>query len=137
MLKTPVLVYSDFQKEFVVETDACNVGIGAVFSQESNSINCKLMRRMKEVSNYVKEMFDIFHVVGKLRHYLFHKYFTIRTYHKTLKRFLSQIIQTHEQQNLLIQMIGIQLVNYTIEYKPRKENNVTDALSNDRGRSRI
>lgn len=50
MLKTPILAYPDFQKEFVVETNACNAEIGVVLSQENHFISyysCKLTRRMK------------------------------------------------------------------------------------------
>jgi hypothetical protein len=33
MTTTPVLVFPDFSKEFVVETDACQTSIGAILSQ--------------------------------------------------------------------------------------------------------
>jgi hypothetical protein len=38
MTTTLVLVFLDFSKEFVVETDACETGIGAVLSQEGHPI---------------------------------------------------------------------------------------------------
>jgi hypothetical protein len=38
MTTTLVLVFLDFSKEFVVETDACEMGIGAVLSQEGHPI---------------------------------------------------------------------------------------------------
>jgi hypothetical protein len=38
MTTTPVLVFLDFSKDFVVETDACDTGIGAVLSQNSHPI---------------------------------------------------------------------------------------------------
>jgi hypothetical protein len=38
MSTTLVLTFSNFSKEFVVETDACETGIGAVLSQEGHPI---------------------------------------------------------------------------------------------------
>jgi hypothetical protein len=38
MSSTPVLTFPDFSKEIVVETDACDTGIGAVLSQEGHPI---------------------------------------------------------------------------------------------------
>jgi hypothetical protein len=38
MSTTLVLAFLIFSKEFVVETDACEIGIGAVLSQEGHPI---------------------------------------------------------------------------------------------------
>jgi hypothetical protein len=38
MVSTPVLAFLDFSKEFIVETDACDTGIGAVLTQEGHPI---------------------------------------------------------------------------------------------------
>jgi hypothetical protein len=38
MTTTPVLDFPDFSKEYLVETDACDTGIGVVLSQEGHPI---------------------------------------------------------------------------------------------------
>lgn len=50
----------------------------------------------------------------------------IKTDHKSLKNLLSQVIQTSEKQAFLYMLLGF---DYVIEYKPRVENKVVDALS--------
>jgi hypothetical protein len=57
MITTPVLALPNFSETFVIETDACDTGIGAVLSQKGNPVafyskalgaktaNCQLMRR--------------------------------------------------------------------------------------------
>lgn len=129
MLSALVLAYPDFEKEFVVETNACTMGIVVVLSQNEHPIcyySCKLLGKMKNASIYVKKMFAISQAVSKWRHYLLGKHFPIRIDHKSLKNILSQVIQTLEQQTFLFKLLGF---NYTIEYRSGKENNAADALS--------
>ena len=52
--------------------------------------------------------------------------FIIRTYQKSLRSLLDQVIQIPDQQKYLAKLLGSQ---YTIVYKPGKDNRVADALS--------
>jgi hypothetical protein len=68
MTTTPVLVFPDFSKEFVVETDACDIGISAVLSQEGHPIayfNKGLIISNKKFSTYEKEFLAMLMVVDK------------------------------------------------------------------------
>lgn len=129
MTTTPILSYPDFSKQFIVETDACMVGIGAVLLQEKHPIayySSKISGRMAGASIYTRKMFVITQAVCKWRHYLLGNHFIIKTDHKTLKNLLTQVIQTQDQQVFLCKLLGF---HYTIEYKPGKENVMADALS--------
>ena len=52
--------------------------------------------------------------------------FIIRTDQKSLRALLDQVVQTPEQQKYLAKLLDYQ---YTIMYKPGKENRIADALS--------
>jgi hypothetical protein len=68
MVSTPVLVFPDFTKDFVVETDACDTGIGVVLSQEGHPIayfRKGLSVSNKKLSTYEKEFLAMMMAVDK------------------------------------------------------------------------
>lgn len=129
MSELPVLRLPDFSKPFVVETDASGSGIGAVLSQENRPVayiskGFSSKGRVKSV--YERELLAIVFAVTKWRHYLTGHQFTIRTDQKSLRHLLDQKAVSVEQQKWASKLLGL---NYTIEYRPGKENRVADALS--------
>jgi hypothetical protein len=125
----PVLVLPDFSQPFVLETDASNSGIGAVLSQQGHPIACfskKLGPNVQKQSAYVREFRAIAEELAKFRHYLLGHKFIIRTDQQSLKALLDQTLQTPEQQAWLHKFIGF---DFTIEYKPGKDNVAADSLS--------
>lgn len=71
MTKTLILKLPDFRKTFVVETDASNVGIGAVLTQEGHLIGLFQQEVVPTVgSAYVRELYAITQSVLKWRNYL-------------------------------------------------------------------
>jgi len=87
MVTTPVLAIPDFTKQFVVETDASNVGLGAVLMQQNQPIaylSKALAQHHKHLSSYEKEFLALIMVVDKWRQYLQNQEFIIRTDHKSL-----------------------------------------------------
>ena len=99
MSSAPVLVLPDFDKEFVLETDASNLGIGAVLMQQEQPLSYfskKLSLRMQQASAYVRELYAITEAVKKWRQYLLGRRFLIRTDQKSLCALLDQVIQAPE-----------------------------------------
>ena len=99
MSAAPVL-RPDFQLDFVIETDASNVGIRAVLMQADHPIayfSQKLGPCMLVASTYIKELHAIAEAVHKWRQYLLGHFFIIRTDQKSIRELLQQVIQTLEQ----------------------------------------
>ena len=88
MVAAPVLHLPDFELEFVIETDASNIGIGAVLMQQGHPISYfsqKLGLRLRVASTYIKELHAIVAAVQKWRQYLLGRFFIIRADHKSIK----------------------------------------------------
>lgn len=68
LVSVPILSLPDFFNVFVVETDACNVGVGAVLTQDGHPITYRskaLTPKAKPFSTYEKEILAIVIIVGK------------------------------------------------------------------------
>jgi hypothetical protein len=129
MMTAPVLGLPNFQQPFILETDASGVGIGAVLHQNGHPIayfSKKLTPRTQKKSAYFREMLAIAEAIAKFRHYLLGHRFIIRTDQKSLRSLMDQSLQTPEQQEWLHRFLGY---DFTIEYKPGKDNLAADALS--------
>jgi hypothetical protein len=58
LVKAPVLALPDFAKSFVIETDACQYGVGAVLMQSNHPVaylSKALSPRNQALSTYEKE----------------------------------------------------------------------------------
>lgn len=100
MTDASMLALPDFDKPFLLQTDASRIGMGSVFSQGTKPIAffSKLFTpRMFNSSAYLKELHAITTAVKKWRRYLLGHFFVIQTDHKPLKELMSQSIQTPEQ----------------------------------------
>lgn len=117
MVSAPVLKLPDFHKPFILETDACQHGIGAVLMQDKRPVayfSKKLGARNQSLSTYEKELMALFTAVTKWRHYLLGTEFLIRTDQVSLKYLLEQKVNTPMQHKGLSKLLGL---NYTREYK--------------------
>jgi hypothetical protein len=76
LIEAPVLAVPNFAKQFVVETDASDHGIGAVLMQDNHPIaylSKPLGPRNQGLSVYEKECLAILLAVEKWRSYLQHQ----------------------------------------------------------------
>ncbi|KAK8935082.1 hypothetical protein KSP39_PZI013667 [Platanthera zijinensis] len=117
MTTTPVLSLPDFNKEFVLKTDASGVGIDVVLMQEGRPLafySKALAPRTLGLSTYEKEMLVIIHAVAMWLPYLLGRHFTIRTDHQSLKHFLDQRVSSPLQQKWVTKLLGY---DYEILYR--------------------
>ncbi|XP_019265828.1 PREDICTED: uncharacterized protein LOC109243359 [Nicotiana attenuata] len=129
MSSAPVLALADFNKPFIVETDACSTGMRAVLMQEGRPIaylSKAFSAQNRGLSTYEKEYMAVLTAVEKWRHYLQGGHFIVRTDHQSLKFLLEQKITTALQQKGLTKLLGL---DYEVQYKKGTENRVADALS--------
>nr|GFA35570.1 putative mitochondrial protein [Tanacetum cinerariifolium] len=129
MVKSLVLALPNFDKEFIIETDASGYGVGVVLQQEGHPIAflCKtLAPKHQSLAAYEKELLAVVLALHKWRRYLLDEHFKIRTDHFSLKYVLSQRITTPFQAKWLPNLIGF---DYEIDYKKGKDNVVADVLS--------
>lgn len=125
----PTLALPDFEKEFVVEIDAYDRGIGEVLIQDKHPlafIRNALAPKHFGMLVYEKELLSVVYAVGKWTYYLTGRHFIIRTDHKSLKFMLEQRLHNDSQFRWITKLMGY---DYEIRYKPRKENTVANAFS--------
>ena len=129
MSSTPVLALPNFQEVFEVETDAFDVGIGAVLMQKGQPIaflSKALGETHKHLSIYEKEFLALIMVVDKWRPYLQCNEFVIKTDHKSLSFLMEQNLHSDLQRKAMTRLMGLQ---FKVVYKKGKDNVAADALS--------
>ncbi|XP_062584037.1 uncharacterized protein LOC134245806 isoform X2 [Saccostrea cucullata] len=91
LMVTPVLKLPNISEEFILQTDASDVGIGAVLLQYENGIkkpvayaSKKLTAQQVKYSTIEKECFAIIWAVQKFQRYLYGKQFMLETDHQPL-----------------------------------------------------
>ncbi len=92
-MEAPILIYPDFTKTFILYTDACGIGLGAVLTQKKEDgkeraiafISRHLKPAEKNYSTIEQEALAIVWAIGKFRTYLYGRPFTVATDHAPLK----------------------------------------------------
>jgi hypothetical protein len=129
MSTTPVLQLPDFQKPFVVETDACATGIGAVLMQDHHPLaflSKPLSTANQQLSIYEKEFLALIMAVEHWRPYLQRGEFIVKTDHHSLSFPDEQHLQSPLQRKAMARLMGLQ---FKIVYWQGAENHATDAMS--------
>ncbi|GJR07795.1 putative CCCH-type zinc finger family protein [Tanacetum coccineum] len=125
----PVLALPNFDKLFMVECDACGVGIGVVLSQEGRPVayfSEKLSDACKKWSTYDQEFYAVFRALKHWEHYLIQDQFVLYTNHQALKYINSEndLSKMHAHWVAYLQQFP-----FTLKHKPGHQIQVADALS--------
>lgn len=129
MATTPVLLLPDFDKQFTVETDACDTGIGAVLAQDGHPVafySKALGVNNQKLSIYEKEFLAVMMAVEKWRPYLIRGPLIIKTDHQSLCSLGDQVLTTDLQKKAMTKLVGLQ---FQFQYRKGSENSAADALS--------
>jgi hypothetical protein len=121
-----VLGIPDFQKPSNIETDASDVGMGAVLMQKGHPISFLSCPRNQALSTYEKECLALVMAVDKWRSYLHGQEFILRIDHRSLLHLTDQIVHSILQQKALLKLMNLK---YKIQYKQGVTNAAADALS--------
>lgn len=129
----PILQYPDFEKQFNLTTDASNIAIGAVLSQNKDGADLPCAyasRTLNETemnySTIEKELLAIVWATKYFRPYLYGRKFKIFTDHKPLQWLFSM---KEPNSKLLRWRLKLEEFDYDICYKKGTANQNADALS--------
>ncbi|GJR23770.1 putative mitochondrial protein [Tanacetum coccineum] len=129
MLQAPVLALPDFNKTFVVETDAFGKRIWDVLQQDGHPkayLSKTISPKHQALSTYEKEFLDVLMALDRWRGYLLDRHSKIKIDHFSLKYLLGQRLTTPFQTKWLPKLLGY---DYEISYKKGSENTTADAFS--------
>ena len=130
----PLLVFPDFSKEFVLETDASGLGLGAILSQQQDNkvvapISYASRTLQKHERNYGVIELEALGIVWAVKHfrpYLYGHKCLVITDHEALKPLLNT---PHPSGKLACWGLAIQELDLVIQYRPGRKNQSANALS--------
>jgi len=131
----PILKLPDLNREFILQTDAPNLSLGACLLQEYDGIkhpvlyaSRKLLPREQNYSVGEREALATIWAVGKFHRYLYGQHFTLESDHRPL-----EYLQSNHPRNprLMRWSLALQTYRYTVHYI-RGVENVADYLSSAR-----
>ena len=133
LAKPPILKLPDFSKQFVLRTDASDLGIAAILMQEHDNemfpvafASKKLLQRQRNYSTIERECLSIVWAVQKFEAYLWGRDFVIQTDHQPL----TYINQTKVINKKIMRWAMIlQEFRFRVESIPGNQNFGPDFLS--------
>ena len=134
LITAPVLAFPNFSKDYLLETDASGVGLGAVLAQRREDgavtpIAYASRTLQKHEQNYgvtELEALGVVWAVKHFRHYLYGSRCDLFTDHQALKSLLNT---PHPSGKLARWGLALQEMDLHIHYRPGKTNANADALS--------
>ncbi|MDY6929837.1 MAG: RNase H-like domain-containing protein [Pseudomonadota bacterium] len=133
LTKAPILGYPNSEGMFILDTDASNVGIGAVLSQVQDgqerviSYGSKVLNKAQR--NYCvtrRELLAIVEFVGQYHHYLYGRKFLVRTDHAALY----WLLRKKDPEGQMARWITkLSVYDMDIQHRPGLKHGNADALS--------
>ena len=94
---SPILKLPDYNLEFILTTDASSASVGAVIEQDQGRglqpvayDSHKLSDTKARYSAYKRELLGVVYAIGKWRHYVEGRHFTVRTNHSSFRHLPNQ-----------------------------------------------
>lgn len=128
----PILKYPDFNKKFVLVTDASNFALGAVLTQDGHPISFAsrtLNDHERNYSTIEKELLAIVWGTKYFRPYLFGKEFNLKTDHQPIKWLHAKYSGKDISPRLQRWLISLGEYDIKIDYIKGSDNKVADFLS--------
>ena len=134
LISAPVLAYPDFSKKFVLDTDASDLGIGAVLSQVDDEgrehviayASRLLSKPERRYCVTRRELLAVVVFTKHFRHFLIGRHFTLRTDHGSLT-WLKNFREPEGQMARWLERL--QELDFTIVHRQGKKHKNADALS--------
>ena len=133
LCNSPVLVHPNFNKEFMLQTDASDIGLGAILSQLDDKgferpiayASKILSARERKYCTTEKEAFAVVFGIRTFRTYLLGRPFKVITDHSALQWLHSIQIKGRLERWVM----ELQEFQFSVIHKPGKTHNNADALS--------
>lgn len=135
LITSPIVIPPDWNKPFIIFSDASDVGIGGVLSQIQENkehviqyVSRTLLPRERKYTAMEKEALAVIFNLKKFKNYVLGREFTIVTDHKPLL-ILNQISNSTNNRILRWQLQVQEFGNFNLIYKKGKMNTNADFLS--------
>ncbi len=132
LLAAPLLAHPDFAQPFIIQTDACDLGLGVTLCQRINGqekviayLSRTLSPAERKWSVREKEALGIIWGCETCRPYLIGAHFTVETDHESLQ----WLLKAEKPARLVRWALRLSEFDFTIKYKRGKANGNADALS--------
>lgn len=133
----PLLTMPDFEKPFILQTDASKTGVGAILSQLDANGNEKVIAYASKTLNKAQrnysvtdqELYAIVFGVRQFKSYLLGRKFTIYTDHESLKWLKSMRLNRDLSGRIARYQMFLQEFEYEPLYRKGESNGNADALS--------
>ena len=133
LLSPEILQFPDYNKEFIVTTDASKIACGAILSQNHGDIDLPISfasrtftKGESNKSTIEQELLAIHWAITHFRPYLYGRRFIVRTDHRPLVYLFSM---KDPSSRLTRMRLDLEEFNFEVHYVPGKSNVGADALS--------